>query len=443
MNILYEKLFADFLAKAKIERDANQIIYALKKAYPNCSLPIAKTIKRFLNGETTNLRDTSLGFFAAYILDITEPEVIDAYCKNTLGQYYKIFIEQKEEAPSAVTPSLVPLGVSATPTTFVNPKKDRTKTIAIWAFCIALPLLVGFIGFIKIMPASPKNYVQFPTMVPIKGGSFTMGDTFSDSKPEGDELPCHRVTIDSFEMSQTEITFELFDAYCLAKNIPLKEDLGWGRDNHPAIMMDWFEAIDFCNWLSELKGLQPVYTVENNSKCILRKVNHNFEKTGYRLPTEAEWEYAASMDLKTNTKYRFGHHQNRIDVAALNFDFKKDAEKASEQTFKNKVYSKKTVPVMESGMNQNGLYGMVGNVAEWCHDYYHPNFYRDNVNNSNPVAEIVVVDTSCAHILRGGAWTDPQTNVRATFRKSSPANCRSQEFGFRVVRRVQKKNWFL
>ena len=157
MNILYEKLFADFLAKAKIERDANQIINALKKAYPNCSLPISKTIKRFLNGETTNLRDTSLGFFAAYILDITEPEVIDAYCKNTLGQYYKIFLEKKGEAPSAVTPSPVPSGVSATLTTFVNPKKDRTKTIAIWAFCIAFPLLVGFIGFIKLRDHSRRG----------------------------------------------------------------------------------------------------------------------------------------------------------------------------------------------------------------------------------------------------------------------------------------------
>lgn len=438
MNILYEKLFMEFLAKANVERDANQIINALKQTYPNCSLPIAKTIKRFLNGETTNLRATSLGFFAAYILDITEPEVIESYCNNTLGKYYKIFLEQTESVPIHDTPS-----VKEVKTPFVNFKKDRTKTIAIWALSIALPLLVGFIGLVKIMPTSQKANVQFPTMIPIKGGSFTMGDTFNDSKQEGDELPCHTVTIDSFEMSQTEITFELFDAYCLAKNIPLKEDLGWGRDNHPAIMMDWFEAIDFCNWLSELKGLEPVYSVENNSKCILRKVNHHFENTGYRLPTEAEWEYAASVDLKTNTKYRFGHHQNKIDVAALNFDFKKDDGKISNIPFKNKFYSKKTVPVMESGMNQNGLYGMVGNVAEWCHDYYHPYFYRDNINNSNPMAEIVVVDTSCAHILRGGAWADSLSNVRASFRKSSPANCRSQEFGFRVVRRIQKKNWFL
>lgn len=442
MNILYEKLFADFLVKANVERDANQIIYALKKVYPNCSLPIAKTIKRFLNGETTNLRDTSLGFFAAYILDITEPEVIDAYCKNTLGNYYKIFLEKKEPASSLHTPSPVPSRVSAATTTFVNLKKDRNKTIAIWTLCIALPLLVGFIGFIKIMPVSQKAHVQFPTMIPLKGGSFTMGDTFKDSKQEGDELPCHKVNVDSFEMSQTEITFELFDAYCLAKNIPLKEDLGWGRGHHPAIMMDWFEAIDFCNWLSDLKGLQPVYSVEKNSKCILRKVNHNFKNNGYRLPTEAEWEYAASVNLKTNIKYRFGNHKNVIDDA-LNFNFNENTEKASLETFNSKIYYKKTVSVMESGMNQNGLYGMVGNVSEWCHDYYHPHFYQDNVNNNNPIAENVVVDTSCAHILRGGAWSDSHIQVRATSRKSSPANCRSEQFGFRVVRSIQKKSWYL
>lgn len=104
------------------------------------------------------------------------------------------------------------------------------------------------------------------------------------------------------------------------------------------------------------------------------------------------------------------------------------------------LFIEKTSPVFDSGMNDNKLLGMTGNVSEWCHDFYHAKFYRDNQNRHNPVAEAVFgKDTSYVRVLRGGSWEDAITRIRATYRQYSPPNCRSEVFGFRVVRRESKK----
>lgn len=96
MNLTYEKLFTAFLEKAKVDRDANQIVTALRQAYPNCNLPVPKTIKRLITGETSNPRESLLGFLAAFVLEIPETEVVEADQKNRLGDFYKTFAEQTE-----------------------------------------------------------------------------------------------------------------------------------------------------------------------------------------------------------------------------------------------------------------------------------------------------------------------------------------------------------
>lgn len=431
MNLSYEKLITTFSEKAKIESDATQIANTLKKAFPNSNLPVSKTIKRFLNGETAHPRESLLGFLAAYVLDKTEVEVIEADKKNSLGEFYKTFLTEVEkqgtitEAPPSV--------VEAEPNPAVYKiRRDYAKTITIWTLLIVILSLAFYIWFTKKTPKMLLN-MQFPTMIPIRGGSYTMGNTFNDTGGNDDEQPCRQITIDGFEMSQTEITFDLFDKYCMARNIPLREDLGWGRDSHPAIMMDWYEAADFCNWLSELQNLKPVYALENSKSDGVRKVISHLENNGYRLPTEAEWEYAAAVDLTTNKKYRFGHHKNTVNGKEVNFNFVGNSGKSL--AMQGSLLHNKTVPVFESGMNQNLLYGMAGNVAEWCHDYYHPHFYNENKDAYNPVAGIFVKDSSHLRVLRGGSWEEHQSKIRATFRESSPANSRSELFGFRIVKR--------
>ena len=427
MNLHYEKLVTAFLDKAKIEREANQIAHALKNTYPSATLPNAKTIKRFLTGETHHPRETFLGFLAAFVLNKTDEEVVKADKDSQLGIFYDAFLRQMEkEAPSVKEEKMPVSAALESPKGEKLPKDDETKP-AIWILTAAVLLLTGYIMSSTKTQTPPLN-IQFPTMVTIKGGSYFMGDTFDDTKTEDDEKPCHRVRIDSFEMSQTEITFELFDAFCKSKNIPLKSDLSWGRAHRPAIMVSWDEAVEFCNWLSELKGLTPVYTIKIGGNG-QKEVSSNLNNNGYRLPTEAEWEYAAAVDVKKNVKYRFGHHDNTANAEDLNFDFEEKYASVS------KIFHHKTVPVMESGFNHNGLYGMVGNVAEWCHDFYHPHFYSENRDSTNPIAAAFVKDSSYVHVLRGGDWEATTTKVRASFRESAPADAHSEVFGFRVVQR--------
>ena len=434
MNLIYEKLFTDFLEKANIERDALHIVHTLKQAYPNCNLPVSKTIKRLLSGETAHPRETLLGFMAAFILNKTETEVLEADHKNRLGDFYKIFSDQQEKRTwSKIAPPSV---IESKSEVFII-RNDQIKTIIIWTLCIVVLSLIGYIWISKNGRLMPLD-IQFPTMITIKGGSFTMGDTFNDTDSAFNEKPCHQVMLDSFEISQTTITFDLFDKYCLAKNIPLREDLGWGRLNYPAIMMDWYEAVGFCNWLSELQGLETVYTIERSKTNGLSKVGSNLNNNGYRLPTEAEWEYAAAIDMKTHVKYRFGNHKNIADAAELNFNLSENTQKVSTIN-KGKVSHNKTVPVLESGINQNKIYGMSGNVAEWCHDYFHPRFYKENKDNINPIAGVCLKDSSSLHVLRGGAWEQPASMIRASSRGSSPASRRSEIIGFRVVKRQKQE----
>lgn len=421
MNLPYEKLITAFLNKAKIEREANQIAHTLEKSYPAANLPNTKTIKRLLTGETHHPREILLGFLAAFVLDKTEEEVVKADKDVQLGDFYAAFLIQIERGDPSV--KMTPIE----PTDTHVPEKDDETKVAVWILCAAVLVLTGYIVSLRKTQTLPVN-IQFPVMVTLKGASYLMGDTFNDTKAEDDEKPCHPVRVDSFEISQTEVTFELFDAFCKSQNIPLKNDLSWGRAHRPAIMVNWYEAVEFCNWLSELKGFTPVYTIktgENGQK----RVSGNLNNSGYRLPTEAEWEYAAAVDVKTSVKYRFGHHENTANAADLNFAFEEKYSSAG------KIFRHKTVPVMESGLNRNGLYGMVGNVAEWCHDYYHPHFYSENRDSTNPIALGFVKDSSYVHILRGGDWEAPLAKVRATFRGSSPAGASTEMFGFRVARR--------
>lgn len=438
MNLLYKNLITVFLEKANIKQDAAQIANILKQAYPECKLPVEKTISRFLSGETTHPQGSFLGFLAAYVLDKSEAEVSQAYQDGSLKEFYKTFVNQYEKTgENTITPPPSVQEEDKVPKT-QRFNKERIKPIFLWILVIILLLIIVDTYYLRKSPELPT--VPPPQMVPIKGGVFTIGDTFNDTDTTVNEKNRHDVFIDDFEMSNTEITFELFDAYCRAKNIMLKENLDKGRAQQPAIMMDWYEAIDFCNWLSEKQGLEVIYTIENNQSSLTRKVRSNFKNNGYRLPTEAEWEYAAKVDLKSDTMrkiYRFGNHKNIADGNVLNFNFQKEAK--TDYMIPGRIFHGKTVNVFESGMNNNGLYGMAGNVSEWCHDFYHPNFYSDIKNINNPIAEETFYkDTSSTHILRGGNWEAPLMKIRATYRESSSANCRSKVFGFRVVRRVLK-----
>ena len=114
-------------------------------------------------------------------------------------------------------------------------------------------------------------------MVFVQRGTFQMGSNDGDS----DEEPVQSVTLSDFYIARYEVTFEEFDAFCNATGKDLADDEGWGRNNRPVININWYDAVEYCNWKSEQQNLQSVYTING------KKITANWNANGYRLPTEA------------------------------------------------------------------------------------------------------------------------------------------------------------
>lgn len=156
--------------------------------------------------------------------------------------------------------------------------------------------------------ARSKN---LPDMAFIKGGTFQMGDTFDDGS--ADEKPVHSATVGDFYLGKTAVTFEEYDRFCTETRRKKPVDHGWGRGQCPVINVSWDDAQAYCAWLSKVSGKE------------------------FRLPTEAEWEYAAR---EGGRKVRFGNGKAAADPAQINFDASKDYKKPYSAVGK---YRKKTV----------------------------------------------------------------------------------------------------
>ncbi len=252
-------------------------------------------------------------------------------------------------------------------------------------------------------------------LVRIKGGSFEMGDVLNDHSYKN-EKPVHTVAVADFYLGKTEVTFAQYDAYCAATGAPQPGDAAWGRRTRPAINVSWFDAIRFCNWLSEQEGLSNVYTLDGDRLTV------NWNANGYRLPTEAEWEYAARSGGRN---LRFGTGKNTADSREINFDGRADFKTAYSLAG---TYRGKTVPVASLGAaNLLGLYDMSGNVWEWCWDWYGPYPAGVQTNPRGP-------DNGKERVLRGGSWDYRPVDIRVAHRRVAPPTFRSVDGGFRVAR---------
>ncbi len=276
--------------------------------------------------------------------------------------------------------------------------------------------------------STAPNTEKIPdNMVRVRGGTFTMGDMFAEGG--SDELPTHSVTVDEFLMGKTEVTFDEFDAFCTATGREKPSDAGWGRGTRPVINVDWYDAVEYCNWLSQRQGLNVAYTIDksredpNNSGTYDSKkwtVSTNWNANGYRLPTEAEWEYAAR---EAGKKIRFGNGKDIADPAQINFD-----GSASNYSVVGE-FRGETVPVGEiaGAANNLGLRHMSGNVWEWCNDWY-------DGYNSSPSKDPKGADSGGVRVLRGGSWYYYPGYVRCAVRVRSDPGGRGAFVGFRVAR---------
>ena len=267
-------------------------------------------------------------------------------------------------------------------------------------------------------------------MVLIPSGTFEMGDVFGES--DSDEKLVHTVTVNSFYLSKYEITFSEFDAFCEATGRKKPSDNDWGRGLRPAIYISWYDVVEFCNWRSEQEGLRPCYKInktwkdpDNTSRLDNLKwlVECDFSANGYRLPTEAEWEYAAR---EGGCKVRFGNGKGIADPNEINFDGNKSYKQSYSVVG---VYRGKTVPVGSFSPNRLGLYDMSGNVEEWCWDWYDGNYYQNSpkVNPRGP-------STGSNRVLRGGSWNDSPLFCQLMLRIwTDPDNRYFNHYGFRCA----------
>ena len=245
-------------------------------------------------------------------------------------------------------------------------------------------------------------------MVLIPAGEFTMGGDAG----EDDERPARKVKVSAFYMDVHEVTQEDYVAL-LGKNpskfYDARNPIASARN--PVERMSWTFATRYCNLRSLKEGLEPCYD-RATPAC-------NFEASGYRLPTEAEWEYACRAG--TTTRYSFGNEAGRLGDAAW---FEGNS-------------GKKTHPVGEKRPNPWGLCDMHGNVREWCHDRYGEEAYA-----SSPDADPRGPAEGDERVLRGGGWRSSADACRSAARHSRPPGLADvcfgyEEFGFRCVRRAE------
>jgi formylglycine-generating enzyme required for sulfatase activity len=240
-------------------------------------------------------------------------------------------------------------------------------------------------------------------MVFIPGGEFTMGS----DKGNPDEAPKHQVKVSSFLMDKYEVTQAMF------AKAQLPNPSKWQDDPQlPVERLRWRDAKQYCNERSLLEGLTPCYDEKKAGwPC-------NFEANGYRLPTEAEWEYAARAG--TEGDYDFGQ-----------------ASRLKQYGWYEENSQQRTHPAGQKKANAWGLHDMYGNVAEWCEDIYSPTYYKESPAENPRGAALTSKDFKS--VLRGGSWKASAEMCRAAYRQSERSGdtdaCFYTDFvGFRCVR---------
>jgi formylglycine-generating enzyme required for sulfatase activity len=248
-------------------------------------------------------------------------------------------------------------------------------------------------------PPAPRRAITTPTgaqMVLVPAGEFVMGD----DRGEDDERPAHRVRVGAFYMDRFEVTQRSYEA--LMGTNPSR----FRGEDRPVERLGWPAAILYCNARSLKEGLRPCYD-PNTLEC-------DFAAGGYRLPTEAEWEYAC----------RAG--------SAGAWSFAGNEAALGDYAWSRANSGGSAHPVGQKAPNAWGLYDMHGNVAEWCNDFYSPSAYVAGDPHGPATGDY--------RVLRGGSWRGDAGALRSAARCGEPPGmadvCLGYEaYGFRCVRR--------
>ncbi|MBN2136582.1 MAG: formylglycine-generating enzyme family protein [Sedimentisphaerales bacterium] len=277
-------------------------------------------------------------------------------------------------------------------------------------YIVAVFLLAGILSLVSgckrkapvDAPESPSSAAEESNaesgreMVLLAGGRFTMGDA-----KEVDAAP-HEVAVSSFYMDKRLVTQAEYE------RVMGKNPSRWKAPGNPVEQVRWSDAVRYCNARSRLEGFEPCYDLQS-WEC-------NFDANGYRLPTEAEWEYACRSGTKT--AYSFGNSPSQLKDYAW---------------FEDNSGSKPH-PAGQKRPNPWGLYDMHGNVWEWCNDFYGVDYYQQSPeeNPKGPKA-------GESKVVRGGAWKFSADSCRSGYRYNEDPGyvdaCFGYDiYGFRCVR---------
>jgi formylglycine-generating enzyme required for sulfatase activity len=288
-------------------------------------------------------------------------------------------------------------------------------------------------------------------MVCVEGGSFRMGDTFGDGKTN--EGPVHEVSLRTFLIGKYEVTVGEFREFveetgyvtvaekgegCLViksnGRVEKEPDASWRNvyreqgERHPVVSVSWYDAIAYCNWRSRREGAQPCYSGTGDA------ITCDFNANGYRLATEAEWEYAARSGGKKH-KYAWGNGQPYVDGRAAANIRDEAAKRAYQIENVWEAYDDgypDASPVGSFASNSLEVHDMSGNVYEWCWDWWHEDYYGRSPSD-DPTGPTEGVMRACRDVGYGC----PAPQIRVTSRgKGKPSLCFGWG-GFRLVRSVQ------
>ncbi|HAN78383.1 MAG TPA: hypothetical protein DCQ31_11765 [Bacteroidales bacterium] len=264
---------------------------------------------------------------------------------------------------------------------------------------ISLHALVIFMLVVGVAVQAKAQTDKYPEMVLVEGGTFQMGSIDG----EDDERPIHSVTVADFYMGKYEITVAQYQIFCDATGTVMPQPPKWGYlAKHPLVNVNYPQAIAYCKWLSNETGEE------------------------YRLPTEAEWEFAAKGG-KLSKGYADGKYYKYSGSSFVEEVAWYKADETTKQVGQGDTETK-YMP------NELGIYDMSGNVWEWCSDFYDETYYE-----VSPTADPKGPIRGNYRVQRGGSWANEPHKIRITYRVANVPENAGFTDGFRVVKTAKKK----